>query len=407
MAKNSERQTGEIDLTEVTEGEKYRFDINEYTNIVDNGKKRAANTGALNKGFFILVLIVVIALIATVAIFISSISDGDEGTLRPPTDTDAEIPPIILADPEPQEEQEPDPEEVNIDTVQSLRGSVVTVTGYYDEITDKQVGTGVIFSDDGYIVTVYDIISDATLITVILDNGDEYTAQLVGYDLKTGIAVLDIVVDNLTRAVFTSGRGTEVAENLMVIGSPRMSADGGSGGIQNAIVSAVEREIKTEIGYTTRCIEIDVLPNETNKGAPVINSDGNIIGIVAGFSESGGYLIYGEDIASVVNSIVNDTDLSDRVSIGADLLSITGVLAEQYNMPQGLLITEIDEDSALFSAGVDVGDIITEAGGASVNDVAQLYDIIAEQDIGDPITLTVYSQNPNGSFSTSQLSIIL
>ncbi len=407
MAKYNERPTGEIDRKDIEEGVRYRFDINEYTNIVDNGKKRAAAPGALNKGFFILVLIVVVALIVTVTIFVSSFNDDSAETLRPPTDTDTIIPPIILADPEGTEEDEPDAEEVNIDTVESLRGSVVTVTGYFNDITDTRVGTGVIFSDDGYIVTVSEIVQDASLITVTLDNGDEYRGSIIGYDTKTGIAVLDIDVDNLTRAVFTSGNNTEVAEILTIIGSPRFSAVGGSGGASQAMVSATEREIKTAIGYTALCMEVDMIANEYSKGAPAINSDGNIIGIIIGFSESGGYLLYGEEIARVVNAIVNGNILEGRVTIGADVIEISDIAAEQYNLPKGLMISEIDEESALYRAGAEVGDIITEVDGVSTTLISELYEEIALHDMGNPITITIYFENPNGSYSTEQLSLIL
>ncbi len=407
MHKQNDRPTGEIDRKTIEEGIKYRFDINEYTNIVDNGKKRAATSTALNKGFFILVLIVVIALVVTVTIFVSSFNDENEETLRPPTNTDTIIPPIILADPEPSEEQEPGSEEANIETVESIRGSVVTVTGYFDDIADKQVGTGVIFSDDGYIVTVHQIVNDAQLITVTLDNGDEYVASIIGYDTKTGITVLDIEVDNLTRATFISGKATEVAENLTIIGSPRSTASGGSGGVSQATVSATEREIKTAIGYTAECIEVDMIINEYSKGAPAINSDGNIIGIIIGYGENGGYLLYGEEIARVVNAIVNGEVLAGRVTIGADVSEISALAAEQYNLPRGLLITEIDEDSPLFRAGAEVGDIITEVDGIPVMLISELYDEIADHDMGNPVTITLYLQNTNGSYTTEQVSLIL
>ena len=165
-------------------------------------------------------------------------------------------------------------------------------------LTDDQVsgyGTGIILSEDGYIVTNNHVISGASAVKVSLMDGTEYSAAIVGADATTDLAVIKVDATGLTAAAFGSSDTLLVGETVVAIGNPLGSDLAGS--VTSGIVSAVNREISTN-GYSQRYIQTDAAINPGNSGGALVNINGEVIGINTLKSYLAGYDDYGVPIGT-------------------------------------------------------------------------------------------------------------
>ena len=263
-------------------------------------------------------------------------------------------------------------------------------------------GSGIIISEDGYILTnnhvvssssssTYYEISEATSVKVNLMNDDtEYEATIVGKDSQTDLAVLKIDAENLTAAEFADSDSVKVGEFAMAVGNP---LDLGLT-ITCGVISAVNREVTDEDGNTYSCIQTDAAINSGNSGGALVNSQGQVIGVNTLKVSSTG--VEGIGFAIPINStvdIINDLITYNKVRrpyIGISGRDLDTETANQLSLVEGVYVYSVEEYSAAELAGLQPGDVIVAADGQSLTTMDELNEIKNSHSIGDEMTLTIY-----------------
>ena len=278
----------------------------------------------------------------------------------------------------------------------------VTSPFYGAQGTAEAQGSGVIISDNGYILTNNHVVNsssgssfyslgEANKITVSLYNDDtEYDAKIVGTDEQTDLAVIKIDKDGLTAAELGDSDSVQVGEFCMAIGNPL-----GLGiTVTDGIVSAVNREVTDSDNNTYEAIQTNAAINAGNSGGALVNSQGQVIGINT-------LKVSGEDVEGVGFAIpINSTkDITDqliqynkvkRPYLGIGGIDVTEDIAKQYNLTVGVYVKELQNFCAAEKAGVRVGDVIIKADGQDIKNMNELNEIKNKKKIGDKIKLTVW-----------------
>lgn len=280
--------------------------------------------------------------------------------------------------------------------------------------TASASGSGIIISEDGYILTnnhvvatssssTYYDISDATSIKVTLyGDSNQYDATIVGKDSQTDLAVLKIDKNGLTAAEFADSNSIKVGEFTMAVGNPLNLGTT----ITCGVVSAVNREVSDEDGNSFTCIQTDAAINSGNSGGALVNSQGQVIGINTMKVSSTG--VEGIGFAIPINStteITNELITYNKVRrpyIGVSGRNIDEATAKKYNLTIGVYVVSVEQYSAAEKAGVQTGDIITKIDDTEIKTMDELNNIKNKHSIGDQVKLTI---NRNGS--EKQLTLTL
>ena len=286
--------------------------------------------------------------------------------------------------------------------------------GGTQEYTQTAAGSGIIISEDGYVLTNNHVISGADKITVYVNSGDgseeqSYEATLVGSSESNDIAVLKIDATGLNAAAFGDSDQLEVGELAVAIGNPMGQVHGS---VTAGIISAVEQELTID-DVTINAIQTDAAINPGNSGGALFDSYGNVIGIVYAKSSSVsiegiGYAIPVNNIKDLVAQMINDPDSvkdqtkGSQIMLGITIRDITEEMSKQYSMPVGVYITEVSSMSAAERAGLQKGDIITEFAGETVTSADDLNAIKAKQTSGDTVSVKI---DRNGKEMTLDLVI--
>ena len=286
--------------------------------------------------------------------------------------------------------------------------------GGTQEYTRTAAGSGIIISEDGYVLTNNHVISGADKITVYVNSGDgseeqSYEATLVGSSESNDIAVLKIDATGLNAAAFGDSDQIEVGELAVAIGNPMGQVHGS---VTAGIISAVEQELTID-DVTINAIQTDAAINPGNSGGALFDSYGNVIGIVYAKSSSVsiegiGYAIPVNNIKDLVAQMINDPDSvkdqtkGSQIMLGITIRDITEDMSKQYSMPVGVYITEVSSMSAAERAGLQKGDIITEFAGETVTSADDLNAIKAKQTSGDTVSVKI---DRNGKEMTLDLVI--
>ena len=287
--------------------------------------------------------------------------------------------------------------------------------GGTQEYTETAAGSGIIISEDGYILTNNHVISGADKITVYVNSGEDdaeeqtYEATLVGSSENNDIAVLKIDAEGLNAAAFGDSDQLEVGELAVAIGNPMGKVHGS---VTAGIISAVEQELTID-DVTINAIQTDAAINPGNSGGALFDSYGNVIGIVYAKSSSVsiegiGYAIPVNNIKDLVAQMINDPDSvkdqtkGSQIMLGITIRDITEDMSKQYSMPVGVYITEVSSMSAAERAGLQKGDIITEFAGETVTSADDLNAIKAKQTSGDTVSVKI---DRNGKEMTLDLVI--
>lgn len=270
--------------------------------------------------------------------------------------------------------------------------SVVGVIGYTSKEKSKigSQGTGIIISENGYIVTNSHVIGDSKtkyMVTVSID-GQEYDARVTGYDSRTDIAVIKIDKTGLTPADFADSGEVSVGQEVVAIGNP-----GGinfSNSLTQGIVSALDRDVSHgNVSY----IQTDAAINPGNSGGPLLNMSGQVIGIttvkIVNTSYEGmGFAIPSQQAVSVIDSIIKRGYVEGRVRIGLTGNEINTAYASYYDMPVGIYVVTVDENGPLAGKDIQPGDIITKIDDVDITSFSVLYKELDKHKPGDVVTLT-------------------
>ncbi|MDF1509248.1 trypsin-like peptidase domain-containing protein [Robertmurraya sp. DFI.2.37] len=275
------------------------------------------------------------------------------------------------------------------------------------EVVESGSGSGVIFKktdDVAYIVTNNHVIEGASEIEVSLHNGEKVTAQLIGADALTDLAVLKIdakYADNVLS--FGDSSTLRAGDQVLAIGNPLGLEF--SRTVTQGIVSAVDRNIavSTSAGeWELNVIQTDAAINPGNSGGALINSQGQVIGINSlKISESGveglGFAIPSNDVVPIVNEIIESGKIS-RPYMGVSLASLNEIPPAYYqNLPDdvtgGVMVTYVDPNSAAAEAGIKAQDIIVSINEQKVETASELRKYLyTEAKIGDEVKLEIYRE---------------
>lgn len=276
--------------------------------------------------------------------------------------------------------------------VQSVIPSVVevNVSAYQGAATGS--GSGIVFSEDGYIVTNQHVINRATAIGVKLSDGTEYEAKLVGEDEQTDLAVIKVEAKGLSAAKIGNSDELAQGETVLVIGNPL--GETLSGSVSQGIVSALGREIEIE-GRTMHYIQTDAAINPGNSGGPIVNQSGLVVGVASAkisssTTEGLGFAIPINEAVPVIEDLINQGYVSGRPLIGISGEDISQQVAMIYNLPQGIYVRYVDTSSGAAKAGIQQGDIITAVNGTEISSMSELNNERDKFKAGESITLTIY-----------------
>lgn len=241
------------------------------------------------------------------------------------------------------------------------------------------LGSGVIVSPDGYVLTNNHVVEDADDIEVTLTDGRKSKAQVIGTDPETDLAILKISLDKLPIMVLGNSESAEVGDQVLAIGNPF----GVGQTVTSGIISALGR---SELGINTfeNFIQTDAAINPGNSGGALVDVNGNLVGInTAIYSRSGGSMGIGFAIPiatakNVLDSIVRDGKVT-RGWIGVEPNDLTPELAETFGVKanEGVIITGVLQNGPAAQAGIRPGDVITQVGDKPVRHVQELLTAVA------------------------------
>ncbi|MFZ2214891.1 MAG: trypsin-like peptidase domain-containing protein [Ruminococcus bromii] len=288
---------------------------------------------------------------------------------------------------------------------EKVSDSVVGILCYSDDVPDQadtttasSQGSGIIFSQDGYVITNAHVIGNsktAYAIRVVTSDGKEYKAGVVGYDSRTDIAVLKMDdAKGLTPATFGDSSQLEVGQDIIVVGNP--------GGLdyQNTttkgVISALDRKLSTS--SLTKYIQTDAAINPGNSGGPLVNYYGQVVGIttskiVSETYEGMGFAIPSQTVKSIVDTLIKNGYVEGRVKIGISGIAVTSDQASNYNIPQGIYVQSIVSGGPCDGTSLEEGDIITEVDGETITSFADVYAILETHKPGDKIKVKYYSSS--------------
>jgi len=324
------------------------------------------------------------------------------------------------------------------DMLEDVKHSVVVINT--QSSAGYGVGSGIIITEDGYIVTNYHVVEDANTISVRLyDSAISADAELIGYSEPDDIAVLKIKRTDLRAATFALSSDCRVGDRVYAIGSPE--GDEFSWSVTQGIISSRDREIKIYdnegiLEKKMYVLQTDASVNPGNSGGPLINVRGEVVGIITlKLSDSAGmgFAIPSDGALEIINAIIETgsaDNIQSSVSSGRPLMGITGggvVGGTWYEYIEGVstpnIVTEEyakeHSDTCIYAEitgvrvsaitkGLDaenklkVGDIITEVEGFTVTNIYQVMDIINQLDGGDTITVKYYR---NGKYNTVSITL--
>ena len=290
--------------------------------------------------------------------------------------------------------------EVYQNNVRSTVGITTSITTNYFgyQTTAAASGSGFIISADGYILTNYHVIEDASEITVTDYDGNQYTAELVGAYSNNDIAVLKIDTENeLTPVVLGDSDNLNVGDGVVAIGNPSGEL---TFSLTSGVVSALDREVTTDYG-TMALIQTDCAINSGNSGGALFNMYGEVVGITnAKYSSSSsteasidniGFAIPINQVKSMVESIIENGYI-EKAYVGLSVTDVPDDLVS-YGTPEGAYVMAITEDSPAEDAGIQEYDIITAIDGTEITTSNELVTYVGSCSEGDEIELSVYRSN--------------
>ena len=253
------------------------------------------------------------------------------------------------------------------------------------------LGSGVIVSEAGYILTNNHVIEEADQIEVVLNDGRKSRAQVIGTDPETDLAILRIQLTGLPVVTLGNSDALAIGDQVLAIGNPF----GVGQTVTSGIVSALGR---TQLGINTfeNFIQTDAAINPGNSGGALVDIRGHLMGInTAIYSRSGGSMGIGFAIPtstarSVMEAIVKDGKVT-RGWIGVEPQDLTPELAESFSVPAGtgVIITGVLQNGPAAQAGIRPGDVVTQVGDKPVSSVAQLLSAVAALTPGTPATIDI------------------
>ena len=273
---------------------------------------------------------------------------------------------------------------------QQVNPSVVTVMAQLGE-QEASVGTGVIFSSDGYILTNYHVLEGGSACTVYLYNDHAYEAWYVAGDAESDLAVLKVDQTELPAAQFGDSEHLTVGDTVYAIGNPLGYELRGT--LTDGIVSAINRDVWVD-GRTMTLIQTNAALNSGNSGGPLINAYGQVVGIntikmSSSYSniEGLGFAIPSASLRRLVNDLLTYGEVQPEPTFGVTVNQLGTWLEEDL---RGIQVIDVTAGSAADLAGIRTGDFILSAAGAPVNSSQDLLRVRRGLYVGDQVTMEIW-----------------
>ena len=274
--------------------------------------------------------------------------------------------------------------------------SIVGITAYPEDQNGYYWGTGVIAGENGLIITNAHVIEGCTSAEVTLYNNESYEALLVGADAVSDLALLKIDCTGLPAASFADISGLSVGDPVAAIGNP-LSEEFRST-LTNGIISAIDRGMNYN-GHTMSLLQTNAAINQGNSGGALFNMYGQVVGItnlkmMSYFSsiEGIGFAIPSSTVKAVVDQLAENGEVRGRPSIGITVGAIPQEAVENYELPEGLYISAVAENSDAAAQGIREGDILLAIDGQSVSTTEEVAAIRDTKGVGDSLRFTIWRQ---------------
>ncbi len=257
-------------------------------------------------------------------------------------------------------------------------------------------GTGVILSEQGYLVTNAHVVEDALSVSIQLTDGRVFQASLVGADDISDLAVLYIDGDGLIPAEFGDSSVLRVGDTVTAIGDPLGVEFRGS--FTDGIISAINRDVAID-GRTMSLIQTNAALNSGNSGGPLINCYGQVIGIntmkIGAFTDSAGveglgFAIPSATVKDIVDQIIHQGYVSGRPTLGLTGESLSTFYQHYYRLPAGLYVTQVERGSYADYVGIEPGDILLGIDDTRITSLESLNTVLYNHAVGDTVTVTIY-----------------
>lgn len=279
--------------------------------------------------------------------------------------------------------------------------SIVFISASNNSGTSGNQGSGVIISQDGYIITNAHVLTKNVKVTTT--DGTIYTAKIVGLDNRTDLAVIKVDAEGLKPAVFGNSDQLYVGASVLSIGNP-----GGidfSNSLTKGIVSAINRTVSPS-NTTTKYIQTDAAINPGSSGGALLNMHGQVIGInsskiVSTSYEGMCFAIPSTSVKPIIDDLIKQGYVSNRVKLGIMGKEVTEAQAKSNGTPQGIVISSISEQSDFVNKDIKINDIITKINGVEITSFGTLYLELQKYSAGDTVTLTIF-RTENVLFSNSK-----
>ena len=265
---------------------------------------------------------------------------------------------------------------------------------FFGRIYEGQgTGSGIIIDNQGHIITNNHVVDGAEDIMVILNDGKELKATLIGRDSQTDLAVIKVDSVNLRVAELGDSSLLKVGELAVAIGSPMGTEYAGS--VTAGIISGLNREVSVG-DDSIKLIQTDAAINPGNSGGALVNSEGKVIGInTIKFAETRvegmGFAIPINEAKPIIQDLINNKKVL-RPYLGIQGITLSKEEAEEYKLPQGVGVKVVIPDSGAESAGIRRGDIITKIDDNKVLTIEDLIAEIQKHKVGDTVRIEVYNQ---------------
>lgn len=298
---------------------------------------------------------------------------------------------------------------------EKVKPAVVTIStksiqdygGFYPQEVEG-LGSGFIINEEGYILTNYHVVANSTDVKVLLSTGEEVGAKVVNYDQQMDMAMLKL--DEGTKIPGIAELGDSDAlypgQDVIAIGTPLSKNFAQT--ITKGIVSAVNREVESESGTSSKVIQTDAAINAGNSGGPLVNSQGQVIGInsmkIGSSGSSSSASVEGMGFAIPINEAKDRIENLSKpiLNLGVKVMQIDEEKAKKYQLEEGLYVKEVSDFSPASKGGVKQGDVIVKFEGTRIKTYDELSKLKAEKNVGDKVTITV---NRNGKEINLELEL--
>ena len=257
-------------------------------------------------------------------------------------------------------------------------------------------GSGVVLSEDGYVITNYHVVEGASAVQVLLTDGRYLDARSVGGDKLSDLAVLRVEAENLTAAEFGDSDKLRVGDTVVAIGDPLGVELRGT--MTDGIVSAINRDITTE-GRTLTLIQTNAALNSGNSGGPLINCYGQVVGIntmkIGDYvSSSGveglGFAIPSTTVKQIVDQLIAQGYVSGRPALGITGTELAQFYQYYYRLPAGVYIEEVEEGSDAQLKGILPKDILLSVAGQRVTSMEDVQTVLYSHQAGETVEVVIY-----------------